>query len=726
MDLRAWTAVVSIAMVGCGGESDGGGSTTGEGGSGGQPPLGCAIGETTLEDGSCVAPGTGAGIPPEQCGAGFEPADDGCEPILPTQACGPGLMALPGETSCREVHPCGSPPWGDIPVEPGTHYVDASYAGGDSDGTSAKPWTTIADAIAAAPADGTLAIAEGSYVENLVVNESLAIWGRCPSLVEIVGSGSALATIEANAAVQLHWLAISGPPAALVTDADGSLVDRVWIREPGFAGLLLANDTAVRGSLIEGAGGTAIFVRGATIDIEDTVIRNGHDRGLDIDRASGLASNVTITGSLIEGNTELGLYVNGSSAAIIDSIVRDHAPLAGDLGYGIYAQVDVPTASLSTLTIQGSLIERNGGANISLKGVSATIEATMVRDGVPLPSGDGGRGLLVRNDDATGLTGETTVRNALFERNSSTSVVVFGASLVIESTIIRDSVPHPTTGYFGRGVSASHSALSSVGAQLTLRDCIIERNYSSAVGTSGGQIVIEDCIIRDTYSNLSEGHFGRGVNAQPSDDGIQAFVTISDSWIERNQDSGVTASDSHLVLDRTAVRDSLPDDATQSQGAGVVSQNVGTDGLVGAGASATVRDCLVTGSHTSGVLAYGADLVLERTTVRATHPQLSDGLGGDGVVAVGAGLVTAVTLSDNLIEQSERAGLTVFGTSVHIGGNRFFCNVIHLNGEEWFGDPYAVTDLGGNVCGCNGSAVTCKVLSTGLSPPEPLGTQAQD
>src|SRR5688572_13428395 len=86
------------------------------------PDLPCPPGEWLREaDGACIA----AGVPPDGCAAGFaHDGDRGCEPILPAEPCPGRLMAVPGETSCREVAPCGEAPYGDVPIEPGTQHVD--------------------------------------------------------------------------------------------------------------------------------------------------------------------------------------------------------------------------------------------------------------------------------------------------------------------------------------------------------------------------------------------------------------------------------------------------------------------------------------------------------------------------------------------------------------------------------------------------------------------------
>src|SRR5262245_29968428 len=88
-------------------------------------PLACVVGEREI-DAACIAPG----VPPERCTDGFEADGTGsCNPVLPADPCGPGEMAIPGETSCREVAPCPAGESGEAPEEPSTQHVRGDYVG---------------------------------------------------------------------------------------------------------------------------------------------------------------------------------------------------------------------------------------------------------------------------------------------------------------------------------------------------------------------------------------------------------------------------------------------------------------------------------------------------------------------------------------------------------------------------------------------------------------------
>src|SRR6185295_6655525 len=91
---------------------------------------------------------------------------------------------------------CGSGTWGDIAVDASTQHVDQGYTGGASDGTAAHPWTSIKEAIQAAPKDGLVAIAAGTYAEDVeIYDRPVRLVGRCPAMVEVAGAGVNFASL---------------------------------------------------------------------------------------------------------------------------------------------------------------------------------------------------------------------------------------------------------------------------------------------------------------------------------------------------------------------------------------------------------------------------------------------------------------------------------------------------------------------------------------------------
>src|SRR5262245_29157074 len=99
----------------------------------------CGANEVVVAGSGC----TPVGVPGRSCARGSVPDDEaGCTPVLPDDPCPNGLMALPGETACRSVAPCGTTRWGSAPFDDTTEFVDAAYAGVTHDGSESSPYTT--------------------------------------------------------------------------------------------------------------------------------------------------------------------------------------------------------------------------------------------------------------------------------------------------------------------------------------------------------------------------------------------------------------------------------------------------------------------------------------------------------------------------------------------------------------------------------------------------------
>lgn len=89
---------------------------------------------------------------------------------------------------------CGLGPWGDVAVDDATVYVDAGAAEG-GDGSAAAPFPRVRDGLdlAASRGGAVVALAAGTYVENLRYGseiDGVQLRGRCAELVILDGSGS--------------------------------------------------------------------------------------------------------------------------------------------------------------------------------------------------------------------------------------------------------------------------------------------------------------------------------------------------------------------------------------------------------------------------------------------------------------------------------------------------------------------------------------------------------
>jgi len=467
-------------------------------------------------------------------------------------------MATPGEPACREVAPCGAGTWGSIPVEPDTQHVDVTYLGGDGDGTPDRPWPTIQQAVDAAADDAIVAIAAGSYHEDvLVLARPVRLWGRCPSMVEVAGS-------------------LAGPAgvAFIGTATSGSEV----------------RDLSVRGEL-EG-----IVVAGAEqVEIGRVWLHDLEGHGMNL-VTEGSEGGVRITGSLVERASEVGVFIAGAEVVIEETVIRG----------------------------------TRGGTNLQA-----------------------GAGAFVRSSVEPPRRGNASFVSSVIEDNRSAGLVVFGSDAKVDRSVVRDTRPQASDDADGEGIIAS---------------------------------------------------------AEP--DGDRAAITVERSVLERNLEAAMALEGSDGTLDSVTIRDTQPQVSDGTGGVGLLAGSKADQGSL-----VTVRHSTIEDSIGMGVFVASSDVTVERSLVRRTTQRALDQLYGDGVLVIAYGGVAAARLGETRVEHSDRAAVAVFGSSVALAGTVLECNVISIDGEALDTVPFALDDLGGNVCECGAVVDPCKVTTANLSPP---------
>lgn len=620
-----WGPIV-IALLGCAC-----GSSTSE-------PLSCPEGESRV-DGQCVAdslpcpePGiplldgscVGVGIPPDGCAEGFAWSDGACEPILPDQACGPGTLALPGETACHPVMECPTDPWGGIDGGATPQWVDGGYSDGDSDGTQARPWPTIGQAVLAAAPGSVIGIAAGSYPENVeIVNELLHLRGTCPDQVEILGQPTP-----------------TGVPAVVLRGAGttGSSVAGIAITGPAVAlGL---------------SGGTEVI-------FERLWVHDAADIGVDIEDPLGPTS-ATLRDSLVENSVGRGVLALGAAVAIDRSVVRGTSVGVNGLAHAVHATVsDYGATAPGVLTLSSSVVENNAGMGIFVVGSDALVDGSLVRNHTPI-NASSGYGLGAQVDVETARRPNVEVTRSAFVANTLAGINLFGAQARIASTLVRGTLP---------GVDPSTGA---------------------AVGG------------------------GRGVNIQDDITDARASVELVASTVEGNQGLGLFATGSDITLEATLIRDSLPGESETERGRGASLQ---PSALNEAPTVAVIHRSLVLRSQELGILVGGSQLTLDESVVRSVVPAPGNFGFGDAVAALPSSAEVSVLRSS--LEDSGRAGLSLFGASGILTDSRLFCHPIDIAVED-LGGTATLSDGGGNRCGCDGEIGSCKASTANLEPPSPL------
>ena len=531
---------------------------------------GCAAGETGVE-GGCVA----AGVPPQSCAQGFEAdGDGGCVPILPARACPMGLMALPGETACREVAPCGAGTWGDIPDAPGTQYVDGAYAGDDSDGTQTRPWKTIQEGVDAAGRGTVVAVAEGSYLEDVRMSPLGArLWGRCPARVEIVGTGDAIAALFVPlgaSATEVHDIAIRGPALGIVVSGSLEVVlDRVWVHDTGRNGVSIEDGygptrVTVQRSLIESASEIGVYVAGAQATIDETVIVGTRPRAPDetggegilaeVNEATNHRSSVEVRSSVVDRNRHVGIYVQESDATVEATVIRGTQPQASDdkAGEGIVVQQGTATEQpRASIAVRSSVISDNREIGVLVDGSDATIETTVIERTLPQASDErGGLGVYVYRDPVGGQRSTLDLRASAVRDNLYVGVLVVASEARIEATVVEDTqVQLLGEAFIGRGIQVENDAASKTPASATIVTSVVQRCFDIGIAVSGAEATIQGTVVRDTLP-LPDGSSGDGVTAFAEGG---ASIAVTASRIEGSARAAISSFGSSVELAASAM-----------------------------------------------------------------------------------------------------------------------------------------------------------------------------
>jgi len=305
----------------------------------------------------------------------------------------------------------------------------------------------------------------------------------------------------------------------------------------------------VRGSLVEQNRELGVYVSGADATVETTVVRDtqpnqqgelGHGVHVQAQPEMGAPGSLLLRTSLVEQSHRVGLYISGD-ATVEASVIRDTSPTARErFGRGIHVQSD-PTSTPASLVLRTSLVERNHEGGVSISNGEATIIASVVRDTEPNGGGFFGRGVNVQFDPAfdPSATAKLALQSSLLERNRDAAVAAAGAEVMVESSIVRETM-HAADG-IGRAMNIQ--AEGTVRASLLARASLVEHSHDVGVAVFGSEATIESCLLRDTKPDAA-GLFGDGVmvTSEP------ASATILATWIEGSARAGVSVYASHAAL----------------------------------------------------------------------------------------------------------------------------------------------------------------------------------
>jgi hypothetical protein len=651
------------------------------------------------------------------------------------------------------------------------HVSSGAPAGGT--GTRDAPFDRIADALAVASAGSVVAVAAGTYAEDIVVPTGVTVWGACAAQTTLAGAASAeaIVTID-NADAVLRDLTISGEQAG------------VWVATAPAR-------VALRGVVIEGVRLAGISAADADVTLEDVAIRalrpsssGAYGRGLHLARGTLAADRVVIEDAL-----DVGVFLAEADARLTDVAVLGTGPQPADgaRGHGLHGQ-------FARITVERATFEDNHRVGLTTGGDGGELRVTDLVVRRTLLSNESSRaldveqgshlamsrvlitdhedlGLLVHNGSveasdvlvarttsgAEGLTGRGialqlspgAMSRVLVAGAVDMGVFVagFASDVTLEDVTVRDvALGRSPEEASGIGIACQH------GATAALSRVLVEGAESSGLyaGTPDTDMTVTDFVVRRSGSAL----YSRGVSST-----FGAVVRLGRGVVEGYDEIGllVAADGAFLRGEDLTIRDTTGDGSVAARVGRAVSaqmgsrlelarvaiERVGDSGIacVGPDASCSAEDVTITdvaaaptGHFGRGVYAQDASLDLSRASIRratevglAAQGELSVARATDIVVRdtrsgaeghFGRGILASVSATVE-IERAVLEGNREVGAGAFVGGQLRLTDVVVRNTQvrscaedvcEGLGAGIGIAAIAGGVVSVQGFVVEDNAL----------------
>ena len=280
--------------------------------------------------------------------------------------------------------------------------------------------------------------------------------------------------------------------------------------------------------------------------------------------------------------------------------------------------------------------------------------------------GSEGRGVQVQ------ASGSLVLRNSLVEGNRDLGLSLFGSKAVVERSVLRNTREVALKKTFGNGIQAA-PALSGQprGSELTLRDSLVTGNRYKGVALFGSKATLERSVVRDTREQASDQQSGTGILASfdSSGQGQRSEVILRDSLVEGNRDLGLSLWSSRATVERSVIRDTRENAADKNFGRGI---QAAVEAGQSQGSELTLRDSLVTGNRTDGIVLFSSKASVLRSVVGDNLEQASDKQFGVGIRAVAGaakGKGSEVTVRNSLVAGNRSAGIALESSSATVSSS---------------------------------------------------------
>ncbi len=580
----------------------------------------------------------------------------------PTWTCPPGFDVA-GDACAPHPDDC-TDPWGGVTPGANVVFVSAAAASG-GDGTQAKPFQKVNDAVAALPTGGTVAIGAGSYLNtNITLTQPIALRGSCTKDVILQGApGAATILISDKNGSSVSNITVTGGRYGIRAEgATTATVDHVYVHSAAMAGVyvldgaaLTVKNTFVLTTLPGDANthGRGVDVQGATLDATNLRLSTNRDFGLYGADASITAKGLVVDGTLAQLSDNkhgFGIYVVGKSTfAALDLRVT------GNRGYGVRLEYGV-TASGNNWWIDQTLASGDQTGGIGLGNFTSSVKVTdlrvtksrqhgiwvvdtgaffsghnvLVSDTQPqLSDGAGGQGIVVEGTDATAQLSGLHVQNSYAQ---GVNVAGKGAALVLDFALIANTQPRSSDKSSGIGLEVVDGAMLTLPSDGLVQ---IASSYTNGFLLSGATWTGGTVRVQDTQSSQANGQHGEGAVIESGAKVMDATLRVTNS-----HDTGIVVVSATTAVQGVTLQASLTNPRT-SDGSG------GGGILIAEGAYVTGHMSAL-GSHGYGLTLEGKGTFVDAWTggdkpsiaIGFTVPN-NDGHGGNGVQVLGGAVLQA-------------------------------------------------------------------------------------
>jgi hypothetical protein len=427
--------------------------------------------------------------------------------------CGADEAHLPGAADCERIgRPCPEGEWPeDLPDDGPLHVRPGAEPAGD--GSVARPFATIAEALSVATPGAVVALARGTYDEIVEPPVAVTLRGACTAETILAPS----APHDTDAALRATGVALT------VQDL------RISGERPGIAATGAGAALTLEGVVVSSVVAYALYAdAGASVDGHDVVVRDVRGRPSDgaLGRAIEVrtAARLTLARVAIERVRQVGLlsWDPASSLSLTDASISDVAAGSeGELGIGAIAGLG------ASLALERAIVDRAHFTAIIAGDSGTRVELTdvIVRDTEPEPASSAmGRGIDVEQHATAALT------RVLVERSHEAGVVVALADVLANDLVVRGTVRQLVDGLGGSGIVVQDGGIAQ-GARW-----VFDGNERTGVRVLGAatRVEVDDVTIRDTLANDLDENVGRGLEI-----GDGAAITARRVRIERSVDAGI-------------------------------------------------------------------------------------------------------------------------------------------------------------------------------------------